>query len=164
MTVKEVLEEIKKFSKEVLFLGNSIEDNVIENFEFRHNLKLPTEYKILLKECNGIELMGTVIYGLHNQSNVYDLEKCYLFEHFEVENKMPAKLIPFSPDGSGNHYCFDMTMGNAIFSPIIFWQHDYAYTRDDIPEIVYGSLADWMKEVMIDWTLEDYNYDGSEKL
>lgn len=46
---------------------------------------------------------------------------------------------------------------------MVFWQHDYPYAENDLPEVTNASFSEWMKEVVIDWKLEDYNYDGSEK-
>ena len=50
-----------------------------------------------------------------------------------------------------------------VICPIVFWQWDYLY--EDIKEVetCNSSFLDWIQEVVIDWTLEDYNYDGSEK-
>jgi len=70
-------------------------------------------------------------------------------------------LVPFSPDGGGNHYCFDTRTINENSCNVVFWQHDYPYSEDDPPEVTNTSFTEWMKEVVIDWTLEDYDYDGN---
>ena len=62
---------------------------------------------------------------------------------------MPLHLIPFSPDGGGNYYCFDIRNNN-----IVFWDSEYDYSND-IPEVAYNTLAEMMREVFIEWTLED---------
>jgi len=92
------------------------------------------------------------------------LEDAYLYEHNEVNNPMFAYLIPFSPDGAGNHYCFDVRKTNNESCTIIFWQYDYHYTEEDAPEITHPSFTDWFKQVIIDWTLGYIDYDGSLKL
>ena len=131
----------------------------------KFNLNLPNDYNVLLRKHSGVNLYGTEINGIIQIPNLglTSLEQSYLFEHYEVENIMPLYLIPFSPDGGGNHYCFDTKFNNNTSCPIVFWQHDYTYSNEDLPEVVNTTLADWIKREMIDWTLEDYNYDGSEK-
>lgn len=162
MRITEAINELKKFSNKILTLGDPCDEKLIAEFEIKYNLNLPIDFKHLIKKHNGVDLLGTSIYGIKDIDSSYSLEECYLFEHFEVENKMPAHLVPFSPDGAGNHYCFDTKL-NTDSCPIVFWQHDYNYSDDDLPEVTNNNLAEWIEEVMIKWTLEDYNYDGSEK-
>lgn len=54
---------------------------------------------------NGFSLMGDEVLGI--TKNKYDLVNAYQFEHYEVINSQYEYLIPFSPDGFGNSYCFD---------------------------------------------------------
>ena len=163
MNIVEALEEVSKFSSDILSVGEPVQENKIAAFEKKYNLLLPSDYKILLRRYNGIDLVGTNIYGIDEGSSSYSLEQSYLFEHYEVANEMPLHLVPFSPDGGGNHYCFDTRCSDVTSCPIVFWQHDFSYSDESPPEVVNASLADWMKEVMIDWTLENYNYNGTEK-
>ena len=74
-------------------------------------------------------------------------------------------LVPFSPDGFGNFYCFNTQVKtyNGMSNQIVFWQSNYEYTETDKPEIVYDSLADYINDWIIGHTLKWYNYDGSEK-
>ena len=106
--------------------------------------------------------MGKVVYGIDDGSGRYSLEDCYQFEHFEVGNPMPDFLIPFSPDGAGNHYCFDSRQCNEESCNIIFWQHDLELEINEV-EVVNSSFAHWVKEVVIEWTLEDFDYSGNPK-
>lgn len=162
MKLSELIGILKKFSTSMIEMYDPIEPVILKHFEERYKLILPTELEELLLLHNGINLMGTEIYGITSFSNRYDLKKCYEFEH-EVGNKMPLFYLPFSPDGYGNHYCFDLSSKSSKEKPIIFWQHDCLYSLKEEPEVVNNNLNDWIKEVMIDWTLDDYNYDGTEK-
>ena len=161
MSIISVLSELRNFSGGMLHLGAPVDEKEILQLEGKFNVLLPEDYKALLKEHNGLSLLGTEIYGIENTS--FSLQECYNFEHYEVENPMPLYLIPFSPDGAGNHYCFDTRINKEGCCPIVFWQHDYAYTVDDEPEMVNSNLEEWIREVMIEWTLEHYDYDGTEK-
>jgi hypothetical protein len=141
-------------------LGNQIFDNRFEKLEIQIGFKLPETFKELLRQYNGINLIGTEINGIDINYGDSSLDKLYHNEHFEVEYPMPLELFPFSPDGRGNHYCFDLSLNN---DKVLFWQHDFNYSDKSEIEVCNNSFLEWVKEVLIDWTLEDYNYDGSEK-
>ncbi len=47
--------------------------------------------------------------------------------------------------------------------PVVFWQHDFIYRNTGEAEECNDSFINWIKEVMIEWTLEEYNYDGTGK-
>ncbi|WP_300690971.1 SMI1/KNR4 family protein [Chryseobacterium sp.] len=117
-----------------------------------------------MKKHNGITLAGTEIYGLSENLKGNSLDEIYNFEHREVENPMPIFFFPFSPDGQGNHYCLDLSKLNENICPIVFWQWDFEYENIEEVEVCNTNFAEWIGEVMIDWNLQNYNYDGTEKL
>lgn len=162
VSITEVISELLLFSNHILEVNHSASAIDVGKFEKRFNLKLPQDYKDLLKVTNGFSLMGTLVYGIE-QSSSNSLSIIYLREHEEVENVMFDYLVPFSPDGGGNHYCFDTRTIKHHSCNVVFWQHDYPYTEHDLPEVTNSSFSEWIKEVVIDWKLEDYDYDGSEK-
>lgn len=107
--------------------------------------------------------MGTEILGIDRQSGDSSLDEVNKFEHYEAGNPMPAEFLPFSPDGYGNHYCFNLSKLKDGICPVVFWQHDANYDDINNVEECNSSFLGWIQEVMIDWTLEDTNYDGSDK-
>lgn len=152
--MKEQLEEIVKILEKVpesyIELNRPASKEDIEAFEKKWNITLPSDYVELLMMHNGIGLMGAVLLGVPlKDETCFSLESAYEFEHFQVYNPMPLHLVPFSPDGGGNYYCFDILNNN-----IVFWDSEYDYSNDE-PEIVYNSLAEMIREVFIEWTLED---------
>lgn len=157
-----ILQELNKFSNDLILLGNEIIDDRLEKFEKNIGYELPRDFKYIIKKHNGISLDGTQFYGFSNKLRNNSLEKKYIFEHNNVENKMPLEFLPFSPDGRGNHYCIDLSKLKNGLCPIIFWQWDFKYSNKEEIEITHNSFYEWIKEVMIEWTLEDYNYDGSK--
>ena len=158
-----VLNELFLFSEELIYLGDSIKDNRLEIFENEIGFELPHDYKYIMKRHNGISLLGTAIIGFHKSYKEASLDAVYKFEHSVVTHKIPKEFLPFSPDGRGNHYCFNLAKTKNGISPVIFWQWDYDYDNIDEAEEANESLVAWIKEVMIDWKLESYNYDGTEK-
>src|SRR5215211_7679514 len=126
--IQELIEQLELFSSELIDLKEPIDQEKILEFEKKLNFNLPNDYKTFLKKHNGLTLIGLTIYGIDNSMGANSLEKSYLFEHFEVDNPMPEYLVPFSPDGAGNHYCFDLRACNNESCKIIFWQHDFIYS------------------------------------
>lgn len=157
-----LIEELSKFADDLLYLGPPILDDRLEIFEKKIGFFLPFDFKYLLTKHNGISLNGTEIYGIDVALRGSSLDALYEWEHYEAGNPMPEIFFPFSPDGFGNHYCLDLSKLSDGLCPIVFWQHDCDHTLYEV-ELCNNSFSDWIKEVMIACTLEEYNYDGTEK-
>lgn len=158
-----VLKELYKFSDNILFLGHPITDNRIEELEQQIGFKLPLDFKYILAKHNYLSLGGTEVLSIGKEIENQSIESLYIFEHEEVDNPMPKEFLPFSPDGAGNHYCFDLSKLENHLCPVVFWQHDYYYSDIKEVEICNSNFYEWINEVMIDWTTEDTNCDGSDK-
>ena len=161
--ILETYNHLLKFSNSILELGEPITDNRIEILENVLGYSLPKDFKYFIKKSNSFSLAGNEVYGLGEELLGKSLDKIYEFEHNETGNLMPKQYFPFSPDGFGNHYCLDLSRSEDEISPIIFWQHDAFYESLNQVETCNRNFVDWVNEVMIGWTLEDYNYDGSDK-
>ncbi|MCS3531608.1 SMI1/KNR4 family protein [Chryseobacterium sp. JUb7] len=160
---EKALKELYNFSKEILYLGDNIKDFRIEEFENNIGYELPIDFKFIAKKHNGIILAGTEIYGLSFSLKENSLDIVYKFEHFDVDNPMPSYFFPFSPDGRGNHYCLDLSKLADGICPVVFWQWDLEYDDFENVEVSNNSFVDWVNEVLIDWSKDIYNYDGTEK-
>ncbi|MGK6353563.1 SMI1/KNR4 family protein [Parapedobacter sp. DT-150] len=161
---KNVLNELYRFSSSIIHLGTSVKDDRLELFEKEIGYTLPKDFKYILSKHNGISLLGTEVLGIDLSFKGGSLDEVYKFEHFNVEHKMPLEFLPFSPDGRGNHYCLNLAKidGRGV-CPVVFWQWDYNYTGVEEVEESNESFLEWINEVMIEWKLEDYDYDGNEK-
>ena len=162
--IDETIKELNKFSSQIVDLKPSVDLELIHRFEEEFQIKLPADYKYLLSKTNGFSLMGFEVLGI-TYTDDYNLVNAYQFEHFEVIVPQYKHLIPFSPDGGGNFYCFDTSVKTqgGDSNRIVFWYSNYEYTESDPPEVTHESLADYVNNWIIRLTLEDYNYDGSEK-
>lgn len=159
----EVLSELYKFSGDVLSLGQSFVDDRLERLETIAGYRLPLDFVYILQKHNSFSLLATRVFGMGQEFGDSSLDKIFHFEHEKVDNPMLPELLPFSPDGSGNHYCFDLSKMHNGLCPVLFWQHDYPYSGKDDIELCNANFAEWIQEVIINWTLEDTNYDGSQK-
>lgn len=162
--MKVIINELKKFSLNILDLGTSIKDNRIEKFEFNNQINLPEDFKEFMKEINGFSLMGTEVYCF-DEDKANSIEKLYEREHFQVNFPQYPKYVPFSADGRGNFYCLDTynLAKDKKLCPVIFWVSNYEYTIEDQPELAFTTFGEWIEEVVIAWTLEDFDYSGNEK-
>jgi cell wall assembly regulator SMI1 len=161
--IYEVIEEIFRFSTTIMTSYEGVDEQKINDFEKKYNVVLPDDYKILIRKTNGVDIMGTGVLGILDETVFASLDGAYKYFHYEVGNKYPPHLIPFSPDGGGNNYCFDSNDRSGDSCKIVFWRYDLTYDEDHPPEVVNESFAEWAKEVMIDWALEDYDYDGNKR-
>jgi cell wall assembly regulator SMI1 len=161
--IDEIILELQKFTDKIVTFKDPASLSEIVAFEKSIEIKLPEDYKRFLQFSNGFDLRGKQVYGI-NPLDAENLESIYLREHYEVEIPQYKHLVPFSPDGAGNFYCFDTSKTTETgLCEVIFWTSNYEYTDDDEPEVPNDSFIDWMQEVVIDWTLEDYDYDGTAR-
>ena len=103
----EAIAELKKFTSRVSIWHDPVDLALIGRFESRFGLKLPEDYKYLLGITDGFAVMGDIVYGMTDKSYCDNLFSLYHREHYEVIVPQYEYLIPFSPDGFGNFYCFD---------------------------------------------------------
>ncbi len=155
--------ELSQFSPDILSLRNPIVDNRFDVWEAKIGYDLPVDFKFFLKRSNGFSLLGTEVAGLGEEFGGSSLEAIHDFEHHQADNKMPLHFLPFSNDGRGNHYCLDLSRLTNQVCPVVFWQWNYDYASLEEVETCNDSFVSWVKEIMIDWALELYNYDGSKK-
>jgi len=164
INMESIITELLKYSDDILEIGNSISDNRINLFEKKYNVILPNDFKEFITKINGFSLLGNGVYGF-DENIAESIEYVYHFEHFEVIYPLPLFLVPFCNDGRGNFYCLDTSKNNDTGRcPIVFWVSNYEYTNYDLPEIVNDDFMEWVKKEIIEWTFEEYNYDGSEKV
>ena len=135
ISINDIITQLKTIPDSEILWNNPIDIHRIIAFEEKYQLKLPQDYKDFLLQTNGLFVLGDEILGFSTETNIYAIEETFWEEHYDVDNEMPYYLIPFSPDGFGNHYCFD-TLNNKI----VFWQHDLDYTKIQ-PEIVYDNFT-----------------------
>lgn len=159
--INSILLELNRFSESIAYFGPSIVDLRIEEFEKHIQRVLPMDFRSILSKYNGLSIAGIEVFGLDTSLKGSSLLEVYEFEHLGTLKKMPPQFVPFSADGMGNHYCLDLSRLEKGTSPIVFWQHDFEYNDISEVETCNESFHQWLKEVMIGWALEEYNYDGS---
>jgi hypothetical protein len=163
--VAAVVKDLEQFAPAICELGGPANPHLVLAFEQATGLTLPADYLAVVARANGFSVMGNEVYGLRGPDEPTSLEAVYRREHVEVQVPQPPYLVPFSPDGGGNFYCFDTRYPSTATAscPVVFWVSNYRYSEADPPEVVYPSFLVFVQEVIIAWALEDYDYDGNER-
>lgn len=127
-------------------LGRGASLDEIARSEARLGVTFPRSYRTFLQEF-GFACWPDDIYGVHADllpalSVVAQTEQ----ERHEVEPRMPKHLIPFHPDGYGNHYCLDSSRFVNDECPVVFWDHE----KDEmqVPVQTHATFLDWLDEMI----------------
>jgi hypothetical protein len=161
-SIEKVYRELRKFDKSLLGLEPPINDGRLEEFERKYGVMLSKEYKTLMKNSNGLSLGGTELLSLGLEYNKASLDHVY---NLLLKNlsKFSEDFIPISPDGAGNYYCLDLSRTVGDNCPIIFYQINYDYDSVEEIETCNATLAEFINESFIEYTLEDRDYEGNRK-
>jgi cell wall assembly regulator SMI1 len=163
ITMDMILAELKKYNPNACTMFPGASDDDIADLEDKIGYMLPYNFKEFLKQCNGLGLTSETIYGIHTKRHL-DLFDNYICEKDEAGNPIWSHLLPISPDGFGNHYCLDLNTLTEDKSEckVIFWQHDYEFSKDDPPDVDAETFLDFVWKVLM-FVKELSNYDGTDK-
>ncbi len=64
MDIVNLIDELQKFSKEVIQLNEPVNIDDVLIWESEQNINLPADYKTFITQYNGLTLMGTQVYGI----------------------------------------------------------------------------------------------------
>lgn len=164
MDINKIVCELKKYSESLCTLYPGVDENEIIELEKKINFKLPKEFKDFLSIINGFEIMSDMVYGIHNNNKGIDLFSNYIFEKDEVGNPIYDYLLPIAPNGRGDHYCLDLKSIDrmGLECHVVFWQHDYEYTYEKLPEIDRNSFTEFIWKILQE-VEELIDYDGNDK-
>lgn len=138
--IKWCLNEIHNYNNGNNELKEGISVDIIERFERKYNIQLPSDYKFFLSIYNG----GTLFYTGTSLASVYDEEcgievRCGNYLHLNLKNKWPDmgdELLIIADLNFGDMICLDMER-----NVIVQWDHE-------IGEEVYewNSFSDWLRD------------------
>jgi len=159
-----IIKELQKYSETVCTLYPGINDDEIKGLEQKIRYELPKEFKNFISNINGFKLLSDILYGIHENNKSIDLFSNYIWEREYSNNQIWSYLLPIVPDGRGNHYCLDLKTidSKKLKCNVVFWQHDYEYTLEDLPDIESSSFNEFIWE-MLNEIGESINYDGTDK-
>jgi cell wall assembly regulator SMI1 len=118
----------------------------VDTAELALGVKFPDSFKWFLTTY-GAGNSPDFIYGLGSHvPRFLNVTSQTMDERNEVEPRLRAHLIPFSPDGAGNHWCLDTSRYDGGECPVVFWYHD----RDNppVPSVVAPTFLDWLEQLI----------------
>ncbi len=75
-------------------------------------------------------------------------------EREDVEPAMPPFLIPFTPNGMGDHWCLDTSRLTGGECPVVFWNHELG--EDQELRQTHATFLDWLEEAMSSEDIREY--------
>lgn len=117
-----------------------INDNIIQEFEDKFQLKFPEDYTECIRynhgalpepclfKVNGKERIFAELLSLEidSRGNIYNT-------YNRIKEALPEKVIPFATDPSGNFICFDY-IDDETNPKVVFWYHEISVAEDDLDE------------------------------
>lgn len=145
--------EIEKVLQKFDELYAPLSSSEVRDLNNHFGNRLPYELILLLSISNGIDFGSNTLFGYGEDWKASSIEKVYAFEQEYYNKGFILDLLPISPDGYGNHYA--VRLEKSELGSVYFLQHDLNYEDFSQIELSYTSIADFIQEVFIDWTLED---------
>lgn len=121
-------------------LGGSASTVSIRGVEAQLGVQLPDDFKEFL-QAFGASSWPEMIYGISSRQG-FDIVYQTNWERIEAAPPLPEHIIPFSPDGWGNHYCLD----TASHGTVIFWNHED--TAEQAVEMTHESFTVWLEDAL----------------
>lgn len=137
-------------------IGTGAPESEITACEEQIGVVLPRSFRRLLAEL-GFVWWPEELYGLSPRIPPgVQLPRATMDERHEVEPPLAYHLVPFCPDGFGNHYCLDTSAMVEGECPVVFWNHELE--EDQKPPLTHGSFTDWLEEAIeqqLKWEAEN---------
>ena len=131
-------------------LGHAASEAEIAEAEGEIGSRLPESFRQFLKEVGGTSWPEN-IYGVDKRLPPgYNLVHITRTERIDIEPELPHHLIPFSPDGWGNHYCFDTKRMEDQECPVVLWSHEL--DEEQTPEQTHQNFTAWLADLISDET------------
>jgi hypothetical protein len=128
--------------------GRGCSSEGVSEIEHALGVVLPQSYRRFLKEF-AYATWPDYIYGLWTGPvRGFDVVRLTQDERSEAEPPLPRHLVPFSPDGWGNHFCLDTSRMKDGECPVVFWDHEMG--SDQTPTVVCATFLAWLGEAMKD--------------
>ena len=148
--MKNYLEEIEKIylqelEGEINYMPATEKD--IQEVESLLKVEFPEGYREYQLKFGNADLWGSEIYSVlplnGKRLNIFGITE---MERKEAYPPMPRHLIPFSDNGGGDSYCFDMETYKSGICNVVFWDHEKDESQE--PEILGNDIHN-IKEYLL---------------
>jgi hypothetical protein len=130
--------------------GRGATEEEIVIAEQRLEVTFPPRFRSYLCECGYLEFGSAEFYGLGaGVPNHLDLVRNTIAERTEYHPQIPGHLVPFMPNGCGDHYCIDLST-RSDDPPVVFWDHELINTKQK-PQRLAETFSSWLLEHTHEW-------------
>lgn len=144
--VDSLMKKIRDLPDATHGVGTTIEE--LRQAEITLGVNFPWSFRRYLEILGWLSLGSREFFGLGCDVPEYlQLVKVTLSERSEVYPPLPESLLPFYNDGSGNHYCIDISVRRGMESPVVFWDHDLPPEQQ--PDEIADSFAVWLGSIIL---------------
>ena len=159
-SIEERFEEVARRLHELTpspFSGPASPETIVEA-EAELAVTFPLSYRLFLREFGAGDIPFD-IYGVDpeaesKQWGCWSVVGMTQSEREDVEPRMRHSLIPFTPDGAGNHWCLDTSRLVGGECPIVFWNHEG--DEDQEVEQTHPAFLDWLEETLESEDVQEY--------
>ena len=97
----------------------------IEEAEQQLGLKIPLDYRVVLRRAGWLAIGPQEIWGLGPgvPKHLHLVRSTQLWRTNQWLG-LPGHLLPIKEDGGGNLFCLDCSHADRHECPVIFWDHD----------------------------------------
>lgn len=129
--------------------GQTSSEDQIRQCETALGVSFPESYRWFLRHFTASEWPDPV-YGTQPLMGP-DIVTVTLEERGRAQAPLPQPLVPFGPDGNGNHHCLDTAQMSEGECPVVFWNREAG--ADQLPKLTHPTFLHWLEE-RIEWELE----------
>jgi len=106
-------------------------------------------FRTYLSEFGYLELRSGELYGLGAGVPAHlDLVGNTRAERTEFHPHIPLHLVPFMPNGCGDHYCIDLS-ARVDDPPVVFWDHELDAAQQ--PQRLADTFSSWLLHHTNEW-------------
>jgi cell wall assembly regulator SMI1 len=129
--------------------GQGATDSEIAAAERELGVTFPSVFRSYLAEFGFLEFGSAEFYGLGAGVPAHlNLVRNTVAERTEFHPHIPSHLIPFMPNGGGDHYCVDLS-ARADDPPVVFWNHELDTAQQ--PEQLADTFSSWLLHHTEEW-------------
>jgi len=129
--------------------GRGASEETIVAAERKLGVVFPKAFRQFLSQWGYFEFRSAESYGLGDGVPAHlDLVRNTQVERNQFHPHIPTHLIPFMPNGCGDHYCIDISaVGDD--PPVVFWDHELDVNQT--PQVLAETFSLWLNKRTGDW-------------
>ncbi len=130
-------------------MGRGATEQEIAAAERQLGVTFPPTFRSYLSEYGYLEFRSAEFYGLGaGVPEHLDLIRNATAERARFHPHIPVHLVPFMPNGCGDHYCIDLS-ARVDDPPVVFWDHELDTAQR--PQRLADTFTSWLLEHTHEW-------------